>query len=105
VTTTSDSHGLCAELSRALSKFTTQKANGSRVDYADDAVGIAVSIAWDGDLGSELRTQNSGSWGQGILGGTLSLPLFTLDLPGCLGAYGTVFVLAACRMPLYLFIT
>jgi len=61
VTTTSDSHGLCAELSRALSKFTTQKANGSRVDYADDAVGIAVSIAWDGDLGSELRTQNSGS--------------------------------------------
>lgn len=62
-------HGLFAELSRALSKFTTQKANGSRVDYADDAVGIAASTAWEGDLGymelgfgienSEFRIQNS----------------------------------------------
>lgn len=86
------------ELSIALSKFTTQKANGSRVDYADDAVGIAASIAGDGIFGF---------WGSWDIGDDSELATFHTRSAGmpCARRLALMHLYLHCRMPLYLFIT
>lgn len=81
---------------KALSKFTTQKANGSRVDYADDAVEIAVSI-----VGSwwQLRRTHPGRHEAGALSELATFHTRSAGMPcvWCLCLCICICTFAACH--------